>query len=151
MGAAAATTHLTANETTATSIYNDLANGNVYGGRNVYVSESGQIASIPLNGNFLAAALADSGGPIALGGALTTLNPIPTVQFLFGNSTASVARDAQLWLGFLKAPASPPSFVSTTPTSLGNNCFRSPFPAPRARPAKFREPLISSARISSPI
>jgi len=71
----------------------------------------------------MAAALADSGGPIALGGALTTLNPIPTVQFLFGNSTASVARDAQLWLGFLKAPASPPSFVSTTPTSLGNNLF----------------------------
>jgi autotransporter-associated beta strand protein len=115
---------LTASQTTATNIYNDLANGNVYGGRNVYVSEGGQIASIPLNGNFLAAALADSGGSIALGGALTTLNPIPTVQFLFGNSTTSVASDAQLWLGFLKAPASHPSFVGTTPTSLGNNVFQ---------------------------
>jgi len=114
---------LTANQTTATNIYNDLANGNVYGGRNVYISESGQIASIPLNGNFLTAALADSGGSIALGGALTTLSPIPTVQDLFGFSTG-LASDAQLWLGFLKAPASHPTFVSTTPTSLGNNGFQ---------------------------
>jgi hypothetical protein len=94
-----------------------------YGGRNVYVSESGLIASIPLNGRFVAAAQANSGGRIALGGALTSLNPVPTVEYLFGFSSG-LPTDAQLWLGFLLAPASHPSFTGGTPTYLGNNQFQ---------------------------
>src|SRR5208283_3807730 len=51
--------------TVLTNIYADLGSGVVYGGRNVYVSESGMIASIPLNGSFVSAAQANSGGSIA--------------------------------------------------------------------------------------
>jgi len=117
-------TVLTNNASGATNIYADLGSGVVYGGRNVYVSESGMIASIPLNGSFLGAALANSGGRIALGGALTSLNPVPDEEYLFGFSSSSVASDVQLWLGFLNAPSSHPSFVGGTPTYLGNNQFQ---------------------------
>ena len=116
-------TVLTNNASVATNVYADLGSGAVYGGRNVYVSESGLISSIPLNGSFVAAALANSGGRIALGGALTSLNPAPTVEGLFAYSSGLPA-DAQLWLGFLTAPASHPSFVGGTPTYLGNNQFQ---------------------------
>jgi autotransporter-associated beta strand protein len=116
-------TVLTNNASDATNVYADLGSGAVYGGRNVYVSESGFIASIPLNGSFLGAALANSSGRIALGGALTSLNPAPTVENLFSFSLG-LPTDAQLWLGFLTAPASHPSFVGGTPTYLGNNQFQ---------------------------
>lgn len=116
-------TVLTNSASVATNVYTDLGSGAVYGGRNVYVSESGLISSIPLNGSFVAATLANSGGRIALGGALTSLNPAPTTEYLFGASVGS-ATDAQLWLGFLAAPASHPSFVGGTPTYLGNNQFQ---------------------------
>ena len=115
---------LTNNASGATNIYADLGNGTVYGGRSVYVSESGLISSIPLNGNFLAATLANSGGAIALGGALTSLTPASTDEYLFGLSGNGVPADAQLWLGFLDVPASPPSFVDGTAAYLGNNRFR---------------------------
>lgn len=117
-------TVLTNNASGATNIYADLGNGTVYGGRSVYVSESGLISSIPLNGNFLAATLADSGGPIALGGALTSLNAMSTNEYLFAASGSSVPADAQLWLAFLDVPASPPSFVNGTAAYLGNNRFQ---------------------------
>ena len=117
-------TVLTNNASGATNIYADLGSGVVYGGRNVYVSESGMIASIPLNGSFVSAAQANSGGSIALGGALTSLNPAPTLEYLFGYSSGSVASDIQLWLGFINAPFSQPSFVIGTPTYLGNNQFQ---------------------------
>jgi autotransporter-associated beta strand protein len=116
-------TVLTNSASGATNVYTDLGSGAVYGGRNVYVSESGLISSIPLNGSFVAAALANSGGRIALGGALTSLNPAPTVENLFGASSG-LPVDAQLWLGFLAAPASHPFFVGGTPTYLGNNQFQ---------------------------
>ena len=116
-------TVLTNSASGATNVYTDLGSGAVYGGRNVYVSESGFIASIPLNGSFLGAALANSSGRIALGGALTSLNPAPTVENLFGASSG-LPVDAQLWLGFLTAPASHPFFVGGTPTYLGNNQFQ---------------------------
>ena len=114
---------LTNNASGATNIYADLGSGVVYGGRNVYVSESGFIASIPLNGRFVAAAQANSGGRIALGGALTSLNPAPTLEYLFGFSSG-LPTDAQLWLGFIAAPSSHPSFTGGTPTYLGNNQFQ---------------------------
>ena len=114
---------LTGSQSIATNIYADLANGNVYGGRDIYTSESGQFASIPLNGTFLAAALANSGGQIALGGSLTSLGQPLVVDEYFGFSVG-LASDAQLWLGFLNAPAAYPSFVGGTPVSLGNNQFQ---------------------------
>ena len=82
-------TVLTNNATGATNVYADLGSGVVYGGRNVYVSESGMIASIPLNGSFVTAAQANSSGRIALGGALTSLNPAPTLEDLFCYSMAA--------------------------------------------------------------
>ena len=117
-------TVLTNTASGATSVYADLGSGVVYGGRNVYVSESGFIASIPLNGSFVGAAQANSGGSIALGGALTSLNPVPTTENLFSYSSSSVASDVQLWLGFLATPALHPSFTGGTPTYLGNNQFQ---------------------------
>jgi hypothetical protein len=117
-------TVLTNSASGATNIYEDLGSGAVYGGRGVYVSESGLISGIPLNGNFLAAALANSSGPIALGGALTSLNAASTNEYLFAASGSSVPADAQLWLGFLNVPVSRPSFVDGTTTYLGNNQFQ---------------------------
>jgi autotransporter-associated beta strand protein len=112
-------TVLTNTASGATNVYADLGSGVNYGGRNVYVSESGLIASIPLNGSFLSAAQANSGGPIALGGSLTSLDPIShNNKCLFSFSNFSTATDAQLWLGFLNAPSSHPSFVAGTPTYL---------------------------------
>lgn len=116
---------LTNTQSSAVNIYADLGSGTVYGGRDVYVSESGQTAGIPLNGNFLTAALANSGGRIAIGGALTSLNTSsPTNEYLFGSSGGGTSADVQLWLGFLTTPASHPSFVGASPTYLGNNQFQ---------------------------
>ena len=120
---ASSITVLTNTQTTATNVYADLGSGVGYGGRNIYGSENGMFSSLPLNGSFVAAALANSGGRIALGGALATFNSAPTNEFLFGGSSGA-ATDAQLWLGFLAAPASHPSFVGGTPVSLGNNQFQ---------------------------
>lgn len=116
-------TVLTNNASGATGVYADLGSGAVYGGRNVYVSESGLILGIPLDRGFLAAALGNSGGRIALGGALASLNSSPTNEYLFRYSSGLPA-DVQLWLGFLAAPASRPSFVGGTPAYLGNNQFQ---------------------------
>jgi autotransporter-associated beta strand protein len=115
-------TVLTNDGSGAISTYADLGSGTVYGGRKVYVSEIGSILGIPLNGCFLGAAQTSSGGRIALGGALTSLNPVPTEEGFFSGSTGLPA-DAQLWLGFLAAPSSHPSFVGA-PTCLGNNQFQ---------------------------
>ena len=116
-------TVLTNEASGATNVYADLGSGAGYGGRNVYVSESGTMLSLPLNGSFLGAAQTNSGGRIALGGALTSLNPVPTTEGLFGYSTFSLPADAQLWLGILAVPSSHPSFVGT-PTCLGNDQFQ---------------------------
>ena len=117
-------TVLTNNQTTATNVYNDPGSGVTYGGREVYASESNLMVTLPLDGSFTAAANADSGGRIALGGALTSLISSPTNEYLFGDSYASPSSNIQLWLGFLNAPAAQPSFVGNTPDYLGNNKFQ---------------------------
>jgi fibronectin-binding autotransporter adhesin len=108
----------------ATNIYADLGGGALYGGRDVYVSESGLKISLPLNSVFLAAAQANSGSRIALGGAITSLGPTPSNEYLFGFSSVATPSDFQLWLGFLAAPMTSPAFVGGTPTYLGNNRFQ---------------------------
>jgi autotransporter-associated beta strand protein len=115
-------TALTNSQSTATNIYADLGSGVYYGGRNIFGSENELFSSIPLDGNFVAAALANSGGQIALGGTLV-LNSAPADEYLFAGS-GGPATDAQLWLGFLNAPISHPAFVDGTPTRLGNNQFQ---------------------------
>jgi autotransporter-associated beta strand protein len=113
---------LTNNQTTATNIYADLGSGKQYGGRNIFISEAGIFSSIPLNGSFVAAALTNSGGQIALGGTLG-LNSATNNESVFWGS-AGLTTDAQLWLGFLNSPVSHPGFVDGTPTYLGNNKFQ---------------------------
>jgi autotransporter-associated beta strand protein len=115
-------TALTNSQATATNIYADLGSGVFYGGRNIFGSENGLFSSISLNGSFVAAALTNNGGQIALGGTLV-LNSAPTNEYLFAGSGGPVT-DAQLWLGFLNAPISHPGFVAGTPTYLGNNQFQ---------------------------
>lgn len=114
---------LESTQTTATNIYNDLGSGLVYGGRDVYTSESGQIATIPLNGNFLTAVQTNGSGPFALGGAVTTLAPFPALQDMFSGSGGGPS-DAQLWLGFYIAPISNTTFTGNTPAYLGNGRYQ---------------------------
>jgi autotransporter-associated beta strand protein len=114
---------LTNSQSTATNIYTDLGTGVLYGGRNIFGSENGLFSSIPLDGKFVAAALANSGGQIALGGSLPTVSVSSTNEYIFGGSLG-LATDAQLWLGFLNSPVSHPGFVDGTPTYLGNNKFQ---------------------------
>lgn len=110
------------NQTAAANIYADLGSGSVYGGRDVYVAETNQTTAIPLNGNFLAAAQANSGGRIALGGALTSLVPTPNYESLFDFSAGN-GTDSQLWLGYYTEPISTPSFVNT-PVYLGSGQYQ---------------------------
>lgn len=90
---------LTAGGSDLTNIYNDLADGAVYGVRTVYGVESGQRAILPLNVTFINDATAAKGSQIALGGALATLDDQPYDQHLFGNS-GSASSDVQLRLTF---------------------------------------------------
>lgn len=113
---------LTNTTSNATNVYADLADGAVYGGRDLLVSESSLAAGIPLNAGFLAAAQARGGGAIALGGSLTSLSAGATQEYLFGYSSGFPA-DAQLWLGLTPAPVVTPSF-NAGPACLGNNRFQ---------------------------
>jgi autotransporter-associated beta strand protein len=109
-------TTLTNNAAGATGTYADLGSGVVYGGRDVFVSESSLQAGIPLDSEFVSAVYANSGGQIALGGANSS-----TSGYVFGSSGFSLS-DAQLWLGFLSAPATTPVFVNST--NLANSVVK---------------------------
>lgn len=105
---------LTNSASGATGTYADLGSGSLYGGRDIYVSESYLPAAIPLNTAFVSAVDAQSGGQIALGGMVDSPTNGSVFGFSLGNPT-----DAQLWLGFLSAPAATPVFVDSS--NLGNN------------------------------
>jgi fibronectin-binding autotransporter adhesin len=115
---------LTNSASGAMNTYADLGSGAFYGGRDIYVSESGLKTSVPLNNTFLAAAQANSPGNIALGGVLAPLDPTPNNELLFGYSSAATPSDFRLWLGFLASPVASPVFASGSPTYLGNNKFQ---------------------------
>jgi hypothetical protein len=100
----------------AVGTFNDLGSGVSYGGRDIFVSEANLPAGIPLDSEFVSAVYAHSGSQIALGGANATTNGY---QFSF---SAGKSTDAQLWLGFLSAPATLPVFVDTT--NIGNSTFQ---------------------------
>ena len=100
----------------ATGTFADLGSGVPYGGRDIFDTESGLQAGIPLHSEFVSAVYAHSGGQIALGGAAAATN-----GYLFANSGFSTA-DAQLWLGFLSAPATTPVFVNST--NIGNSTMQ---------------------------
>jgi hypothetical protein len=87
-----------------TAIYTDLGDGTLYGGRNIAASETGFI-TIPLNASFLAAL--PSGGPIALGGQITTFALGGGSEYLFGFSLGNPG-DVQLVLTL--APTHLPAF-----------------------------------------
>jgi hypothetical protein len=70
-----------------TNVYADLADGVIYGSRTFINAETYVFVNIPLNEAFLANVAAASGGTLALGGNLTTLNSSSNVnEYLFGNS-----------------------------------------------------------------
>lgn len=107
-----------------TGIYADLGNGVNYGGRNIYDSETSTISAIPLNTLFQNAAVAASGGQIALGGTITTLDPPPSAstEELFAFSDGTNAADTELFLGFMTG--NPPSPVLVPPfTHFANGDF----------------------------
>ena len=115
---------LTNSATNATSIFADLGDGNLFGGRELYTNEVnlGVNSSIPLNGAFTAAAFANSGGQIALGGALT-LDPAPDNEGAFGHSIGN-AGEIQLWLSFIPSAFPTASFLPGSPTALGGNAYK---------------------------
>jgi fibronectin-binding autotransporter adhesin len=112
------------NASGATDIFADLADGDAYGGRELYLTESNLTvnSSVPLNGAFTAAAFANQGGQIALGGALT-LDPTPDNEFAFKYSSGTPG-DVQLWLGFIPAAVPAPFFLTGSPTALGGNVYQ---------------------------
>ncbi len=110
---------LTNGATGATGTYADLGDGVLYGGRDIFVSEQGLVAAIPLNTAFITAVNAQSGGQIALGGELVG---ITTNGTLFSGSLGDPP-DAQLRLGFLSAPATIPTLVSGSVSNVGNNAY----------------------------
>jgi autotransporter-associated beta strand protein len=118
-----AITQLTNNQSSATSIYADLGSGLIYGGRDIYTNESSQTAVVPLDQAFLAAAQAAGSGPIALGGAVTSLTGSTSNQDVFAFSTSSSASDARLWLGYYTTPVLHPTF-SPAPLDLGGGLYQ---------------------------
>ena len=118
-----AITQLTNVQASATNIYADLGSGTVYGGSDIYTNEFGQTAVFPLDQSFLAAAQAAGRGPIALGGAVTSLTGSSANQDAFTFSSSSKASDAQLWLGYFTRPVSPPAFLGT-PLNLGTSLYQ---------------------------
>lgn len=100
---------LTNSASGATGTFADLGSGVSYGGRDIYVSESDLQAGIPLDSEFVSAVYANSGGQIALGGAVSETNGL-----VFGGSNTGNPANAQLWLGFLSAPATTPVFVDSS-------------------------------------
>lgn len=108
----------------ATNVYADLADGNLLGGRNLYIGESNLAtrSSIPLNCLFAAAAFANATGQIALGGALV-LDLTPNNEGAFSGSEGSPG-DVQLWLGYIHGTVPAASFAPGSPVPLGTNSYR---------------------------
>ncbi len=61
-----------------TNVFNDLADGTVYGTRAVLVSEANSFIKITLNSNAVSAVSAAAGQRFAIGGRLSSLSPMPT-------------------------------------------------------------------------
>jgi len=119
-----AITQLTNTQSSATGIFADLGSGMIYGGRDIYTNESFNTAAIPLDDGFLTAEQAATGGPIALGGAVTSLAGSTANQYVFGSSpTTSPPSDAQLWLGYYTRPVVHSTF-SGAPQNLGVGLYQ---------------------------
>lgn len=116
-------TTLTNTGSGATATYADLANGGLYGGREVFVDERGTRISIPLGYGFIGAAKANLGGQIALGGSIPNLDATPGNENLFLFSNYNNADDAQLWLGFVPATLPSSVFAAGSPIALGGNRY----------------------------
>ena len=119
-----AITQLTNTQSSATGIFADLGSGMIYGGRDIYTNESFNTAAIPLDDGFLTAEQAATGGPIALGGAVTSLAGSAANQYVFGSSpTTSPPSDAQLWLGYYTKPVQHSTFFGV-PRNLGGGLYQ---------------------------
>lgn len=85
-----------------TNVFNDLADGTLYGLRTVLVSEANSYITIPLNSNALAALGAASGQRFAMGGRLSSISPAPTSDerlFLFSSGTGMYVELKLTFLG----------------------------------------------------
>ncbi|HEY0548035.1 MAG TPA: immunoglobulin domain-containing protein [Verrucomicrobiae bacterium] len=73
-----------------TNVFNDLADGTLYGLRTILVSEGNSYITIPLNSNAVAAIGAAAGQRFALGGRLSSISTMPTSDerlFSFSSGT----------------------------------------------------------------
>jgi hypothetical protein len=87
-----------------TNIFNDLADGPVYGSRTFPSTEANQTVTVPLNATCMADIMAASGQPFALGGEISSLDSTNANQeYIFGYSDG--ANNAQLILTLANAPA----------------------------------------------
>src|SRR5829696_5778302 len=101
-----------------TNIYTDLGDGDIYGSRTFSSFDDAQYYTVSLNSTFLSQLTAASGGSIALGGDLASLQSIyGRAEFLFGGSglNGSSNEYVQLVLSYTNAN---PITVVQQPTSL---------------------------------
>lgn len=92
------------------SIYQDLGDGAVYGGRDLLVADTGSSITVPLNSAGLAAASAAAGTAFAIGGTLPSLSTAAVSEYLFGNTDA-------IGVALIITPNSIPAWLSITPKS----------------------------------
>jgi hypothetical protein len=95
--------------------FDDLGDGTVYGGGTLTASDNGTSLTFTLNADFLTALQAAGGGSIAIGGALTSLDPLNFSfnELVFGFSDGSASAPK------LSVEVSPAASVPDTAATAG--------------------------------
>jgi len=110
-----AVTALTAGGSGLVSIYNDLADGVVYGSRSFSTDEANQFITMNLNADCITNLVAAAGQPFALGGAITTLDATPANNEAVFSSSGGGINDVQL---IITLGVNPAQLKLLTPTFL---------------------------------
>jgi hypothetical protein len=95
-----------------TGIYNDLGDGAVYGSRTIRRGGAYQFLTIALGPDFLSKLAASSGGTLAIGGQVVTLDGVSrNNEYLFGGSGLFAATNPSVQLLVTYSNASPLTIV----------------------------------------
>jgi hypothetical protein len=77
------------------AVFADLGTGAQYGSRVVSNADNNNTVTVTLNASAFAALTAAGPGLFALGGALTTLNPSPSTEFVFAGTEGALGPDVR--------------------------------------------------------
>ncbi len=105
---------LVAGGTGQTYIYNDLADGLIYGNRSFSTTEANQFVTMMLNPDFITNVVAAAGQQFAMGGEISSLDEIPANTEVIFSGSAGNSTDAQL---ILTLGSNPPPDIITQPVS----------------------------------